>query len=228
MRENEFYPIVEHFYSLQGEGYWTGTPMYFFRLAQCPVGKVPGICRSWDGRSFVCDTGEAYRGSKSEWHPYTHIREKLTAFEMWDIVRKAGCKRMLLTGGEPLIYSIRALLEVAHPALNETVHVETSGTVSFDVSLPVWYTVSPKYEYKQDCLAAANELKLLVDEDVNELDLLERFCCFPNKKVYIQPVEEPGNQDQTGRNVRRAVELCLKHPERLRLSLQTHKWLAIR
>lgn len=227
MHKSENYPVVEHFYSLQGEGFWTGTPMYFFRLAQCPVGKVPGICRSWDGRSFICDTGESYAGSKAEWHPYTKVRYHMSSVEMWDLVRKAGCKRMLLTGGEPLIYDVRPLVFMADKSRNETVHVETSGTVSYDPSLSMWVTVSPKEEYKDDAVRWANELKVLVDQDVNETELLRRFVIL-GKRTYVQPIEDTKDREQTLRNMGRAIDLCLKHPEQLRLSLQTHKYLEIR
>ena len=222
------YNVAEHFYSIQGEGFWAGTSMYFVRLSQCPVGQHAGICRSWDGRSFICDTGNSYKGDhKAEWHPYTQVNFRLSEDEIWKLARLAGSNRIVVTGGEPLIYDLTPIWKAARADEGEAVHVETSGTVEFDQHVPMWYTVSPKLDYKESCVRWANEIKLLVDEDTREQDVLDKFV-RPHKWTFLQPIEEMDNTEQTRRNTCRAMMLVMRHPQKLRLSLQTHKYLEIR
>lgn len=214
------YKIVEKFHSIQGEGYWTGTPMAFVRLAQCPVGGALGICKSWNGEEFLCDTGRAYHDSrvhKSEHHSYTEVNEELTAEE---IVEWANRKHICITGGEPFIYDLSPLLRLYH-----MLHVETSGTVPIPIRMKdfLWLTVSPKFNYLPESLRCADEIKLLVHHQtsVNEIGLIRKEV--PNKDLYLQPIE---NRDWQ-QNLRRAIELCEQIPN-CKLSVQLHKYLGLR
>lgn len=227
------FKIVELFDSIQGEGYFTGTPMTFARLAQCPVGGPRGICKTADGKPFVCDTGASYKSrSKTEFHPYTEVNLNLTAQDIIERVRKsAPVPRICITGGEPFIYTIE---EIAKLALDRgiAVHIETSGTHEperdvFHLFYQTWVTWSPKAGYKYSFLSLAKEIKLLIDHTTTpefvsgwSADALRRNIYFS-----IQPIDD-ANKEVRRRNYELALKLCLEHG--YRLSMQTHKILEVR
>ena len=128
------YQVNEIFYSLQGEGCWTGTPMVFVRLSGCNL-RCP-----W------CDTDHA----------------SFTEMSAEEIVRQAlacggSCRRICLTGGEPSLQADAALLDAFHAA-GYAVHVETNGTRPLPEGVD-WVTVSPKSAI---VLTRADELKLVL------------------------------------------------------------------
>jgi organic radical activating enzyme len=132
--------LAEIFYSVQGEGTWTGTPAVFVRLAGCNLS-----C------SF-CDTDYALRFIAS-------IEDVIAR------VRTAGgaCPMVIVTGGEPLAQRATLALIDALRADGRRVHIESNGTI--DVTLPsdVWLTVSPKERLHPRMAARADEAKLIVD-----------------------------------------------------------------
>jgi len=228
-------PVAEIFDSIQGEGFWVGTPMRFVRLAGCPVGKKaskdfyeihPTIassptfqkqsaCQTWDGRFFPCDTDFSC-------HSYMGVDEMLG-----DMVQQHVC----LTGGEPLIHQKR-LIELGFFqqvfAKRTQVHIETSGTIMLHPSLQydsrVWITVSPKAGFLPEMISNfANEVKLLVDENFDE----SKFTCMPSPQanVYVSPINDEKTVNQE--NVQRALKILGNHPE-WRLSCQWHKFLNLR
>lgn len=131
------YRVNEIFYSLQGEGFWTGTPMVFVRLSGCNL-QCP-FCDT-DHRSF----------------------RAMTAEEMVSAVRLCGgaCRRICLTGGEPSLQADDALIRAFHHA-GYTIHMETNGTHALPAGVD-WVTLSPKSAI---VLQAANELKLVFTPD---------------------------------------------------------------
>src|SRR5438128_6523990 len=138
------YSITEHFTSVQGEGFWVGTPMHFVRLAHCPVGKTRGMCTNWDGKQFVCDTGPSYKPPfGAEWHNYEEVNDRVDGTTIWSWLDK--CKHLCLTGGEPLAYD---LLDIIHKIPDGArLHIETSGTITHPGITKygnVWVTLSPK------------------------------------------------------------------------------------
>ncbi|MEM1268466.1 MAG: 7-carboxy-7-deazaguanine synthase QueE [Bacteroidota bacterium] len=194
------YPIVEHFYTVQGEGAWTGRAAYFIRTAGCDVGCP------W------CDTKESWEESA---HPH------LTVGELLAHVREAGAETVVITGGEPTMHDLGPLTRVLQDAGLEC-HLETSGaypiTGTFD-----WVTLSPK-KYKPphpSVYPLANDLKIVV---VNKSDFRwaeqHAALCPDGTKLWLQP--EWGQQ----RRLPLIIEYVKTHPK-WRISLQTHKYLEI-
>lgn len=187
--------IAEIFYSIQGEGTWTGTPAVFVRLAGCNL--------SCD----FCDTDYALKLLMS-------VNEVLAA------VRRASpsCPTVILTGGEPLAQAATPALIQALRADGRRVHLESNGTVFVDLPDDVWLCVSPKERVDPATAARANEAKLIVDGRVPE----EHLSLFPHlSTVLLQP---EGNKPE---NVAIALEHVRRHPQRFRLSLQTHKLIGV-
>ena len=157
------YRVNEIFYSLQGEGFWTGTPMVFLRFSGCNL-QCP-----------FCDTD--HTGSR-----------KMTAEEIMDeIVRVGGdCRRVCVTGGEPGLQLDSALVEALHRQ-EFKLHVETNGTRALPEGVD-WVTVSPKSDVdglKGDgtvVLERADEVKIVyLGQDV------EKWATFPAAAHFLQP-----------------------------------------
>ena len=143
------YKVNEIFYSLQGEGYWTGTPMVFVRLSGCNL-KCP-----W------CDTSH-----KSG--------VEMTADEIADAVDRANTgdtRRICLTGGEPLLQADAPLLDALH-ARNYLIHVETNGTLPRPEGLD-WVTMSPK---GKTALTNPDEIKVVFEGGTPDLGKWEALC----------------------------------------------------
>jgi 7-carboxy-7-deazaguanine synthase len=221
--------VLEIFDSLQGEGYWTGTPMTFVRLAGCNAPELGLDCVRW------CDTA-------GSWDPRSG--ETLTAAE---VVERVHFPRLCLTGGEPLLQAdaVAALVAEAHRC-GIRVHLETNGTVApspvgavigtdyvpglggwesdetFD-----WTVVSPKppeYRVAPGWTGLMDELKLVVDDSM-DTSTAERLASEHREAIVsVQPVWRGGSARESEQ---RALRLVLEHPD-WRLSLQTHKFLGIR
>jgi len=188
--------LAEIFYSVQGEGTWTGTPAVFVRLAGCNLN-----CR-------FCDTDFSVRAFASV---ETIVAE----------VRALGgdCPMIVLTGGEPLAQVESSDLIAALRADGRRVHIESNGSIPVTLADDVWLTVSPKERLHPAMAARANEVKLIVDGRVPD----EWLAAFPRDlPTFLQP---EGNKRA---NVELALEAAKARPERLRLGLQTHKFIGIR
>jgi 7-carboxy-7-deazaguanine synthase len=153
--------LSEIFYSVQGEGAWTGTPAVFVRLAGCNL-----AC------SF-CDTDYA-------------LRFLAAVPEIVSRVRETGgdCPMVILTGGEPLAQAETPALIAALRADGRRVHIETNGTIDVDLPDDVWLTVSPKERLHPAMAARANEAKLIVDGRIPD----EWVGAFPpTTPIALQP-----------------------------------------
>lgn len=153
--------LAEIFYSVQGEGTWTGTPAVFVRLAGCNLG------------CDFCDTDYALKFIASVGDVVARVREA-----------GSDCPLVILTGGEPLAQRETVALIDALRADGRRVHVESNGTI--DVALPadVWLTVSPKERLHPAMAARADEAKLIVDGRVPE----EWRASFgPRTQLFLQP-----------------------------------------
>ncbi|MEN8250825.1 MAG: 7-carboxy-7-deazaguanine synthase QueE [Bacteroidota bacterium] len=140
-------PVMESFYSLQGEGVFRGTPAYFIRIAGCDVGCT------W------CDVKESWDAEKYNEVEVTELANKVV---------DSGTKIAVITGGEPLMYKLDSLTdELRNKGID--VHLETSGSYPLSGDWD-WICVSPK-KFKAplpDVLSRADELKIIV---VNKHDL---------------------------------------------------------
>jgi organic radical activating enzyme len=230
--------VLEIFDSLQGEGYWTGTPMTFVRLAGCNAPELGLDCMRW------CDTAGSWDAAGGD------LRMAAT------IVAAAHFSRICLTGGEPLLQNagVAKLVAEAHRC-GVRVHLETNGTVAppphseeefFD-----WVVVSPKppgYFVAEEWEGLIDELKLVVDERMDAAIAERLAAAHPEAIVSVQPVwgeaasepatsgAGPGGASASTRAAApndpasaeaRAVRLVMEHPD-WRLSLQMHKFLGIR
>jgi organic radical activating enzyme len=125
---------------------------------------------------------------------------------------------VILTGGEPLAQSQTPALVEALRRDGRRVHIESNGTIYSELPDDVWLCVSPKERVDPRMAARANEAKLIVDERVPE----EHLPLFPDKPtILLQP---EGNRPA---NVAIALEYAKAHPQRFRLSLQTHKLIGV-
>jgi 7-carboxy-7-deazaguanine synthase len=195
------YPVMESFYTLQGEGVHSGSAAYFIRLAGCDVG-----C-SW------CDVKDSWQ---TEGYPV------LTDDELVDRALDSGTEIVVITGGEPLMYNLDSLTAKLQLVGLRT-HIETSGAHPFSGSWD-WVCVSPK-KFKEplpEVLGHANELKVIV---VNKHDFEwgEKYSeLVPEQCTRIfQP--EWSKSDK----VTPAVIDYIRNSPKWRLSLQTHKYLDI-
>ena len=223
--------MIEVFDSLQGEGYWTGTPMTFVRLAGCNAPELGLDCVRW------CDT-------PGSWDPAGG--EVLTAAA---IVAQAHLPRICLTGGEPLLQAegVAELVAEAH-RYGVRVHLETNGTVPFSgdagESFFDWAVVGPKppeYRIAPEWEGLIDELQLVIDGHMDAARAERLAAAHREAIVSVQPAWEGpdagesaaaaaaggGAAESGASTVARAVRLVMEHPD-WRLSLQTHKFLGIR
>jgi 7-carboxy-7-deazaguanine synthase len=136
-------------------------------------------------------------------------------------VRAEGgdCPMVILTGGEPLAQAETLALIPALQADGRRVHVESNGTIFTELPDDVWLCVSPKERVDPRMAKRANEAKLIVDGRVPE----EHLPLFEGQStVLLQP---EGNKPS---NVALAVDYAKRHPQRFKISLQTHKYMGVR
>mgnify|MGYP002625583548 CR=1 FL=1 len=155
------YGINEIFYSLQGEGFWTGTPAVFLRFAGCNL------------RCPFCDTD--YAASQPMDEDAIVINLKKSA---------PGCHRIIVTGGEPALQLDQPLVDRLH-AEGYTIHVETNGTRALPDGID-WITFSPKQDWQaaaKTALTGADELKLVYTGQADA----DRWLAFPATHYFLQP-----------------------------------------
>jgi organic radical activating enzyme len=134
-------------------------------------------------------------------------------------VEGGDCPMVILTGGEPLAQAETPALIDALRRDGRRVHIESNGTIYTELPDDVWLCVSPKERVDPRMAQRANEAKLIVDERVPE----EHLQLFTGKPVIL--LQPEGNKQK---NVEIALEYAKAHPERFRLSLQTHKMIGVR
>lgn len=153
--------LAEIFYSVQGEGTWTGTPAVFVRLAGCNLNCA------------FCDTDYALKFIATVPEVVAAVRE-----------RGGDCPMVVVTGGEPFAQTETLALIAALRADGRRVHVESNGTLAVDLPADVWLTVSPKERLDPAMAARANEAKLIVDGRVPA----EWDAAFPPRTPrFLQP-----------------------------------------
>ncbi len=200
VEKGEMLPLMEAFYTIQGEGYHTGTPAYFIRIGGCDVG-----CH-W------CDVKESWN---ADLHPPTETDLIVTR-------AKAYSNTVVITGGEPLTWDMTILTEKLKQA-GIKIHIETSGcypvTGEWD-----WFCLSPKKNKLpvQRAYDIANELKVIV---YNKHDFIfaEEQAAKVNADtiLFLQP--EWSKREEI---IPLIVAYVMDNPK-WRVSLQTHKYLNI-
>lgn len=194
-------PVMEYFYTVQGEGFHSGRPAFFIRLAGCDVGCV------W------CDV-------KESWNPVQHPLIPISILVNEALLSKSGF--VVITGGEPAMYELTVLVDRLHENAIE-VAIETSGCYPLKGKVD-WYCFSPK-KFKAPCDEAyerANELKVVVAHST-DLHWGEGHAnrVNANCKLYFQP--EWSKQERFLPNI---IDFVKKHPK-WKISLQTHKFMKI-
>lgn len=197
----EYLPVMESFYTIQGEGFYSGTPAYFIRLGGCDVGCV------W------CDVKESWDASQFEWF---HVR---------DIVKEAkesGARVVVITGGEPLMYNLSSLTRELKAHGLQT-NIETSGAHPLSGEWD-WICFSPK-KFKaplDEFYSASHELKVIA---YNKSDFQwaqahgEKMT--GDAQMFLQP-EWSKEKEMTPL----IVDFVKRNP-RWKISLQTHKYMDI-
>jgi 7-carboxy-7-deazaguanine synthase len=194
-------PVMEDFYTLQGEGFHQGKAAYFIRLGGCDVGCV------W------CDVKDSWDAGR---HPLRKIDDLVAA------VKKNNGKIVVITGGEPLMHDLTALTEKLHEA-GLRMHMETSGSSPLSGQWD-WITLSPK-KFKEplpEILPHANELKIVV---FNKSDFAwaEKWAqkVGPHCILYLQPEWSKANV------VTPLIIDYIKANPRWQLSMQIHKYINV-
>lgn len=194
-------PVMEHFYTLQGEGYHQGRAAYFVRLGGCDVGCV------W------CDVKDSWDASR---HPVMTVEQILQE------IQATPAKIVVITGGEPLMHPLGPLTQTLQAAGLQT-HIETSGAHPLSGQWN-WICVSPK-KFKAplpEILPLANELKVVVFNK-SDFDWAEKYASLaaPQCRLYLQP-----EWDRAAQVTPLIVDYIKAHPQ-WELSLQVHKYIQV-
>lgn len=239
------YPIAETFHSVQGEGVWTGTPMFFIRLAGCNVGKYDNnfpeapelvydkqdfplfeshkhsICTTHQGEQFLCDT---------DYHSHT----KLNWLEIEDeLVAPHLPLHTCITGGEPFLHDLYPLVDHLQES-RQLVHIETSGTKHMPSwtyrgegikRRQLWITCCPKAGFLAENYHIPHEWKFLAGPGFDPQSVKDFLLEEEKRPVFIQPINGVNEVDQEA--VARCLEIVKRNPS-WRLSAQLHKYLQVR
>ena len=194
-------PVMEYFYTIQGEGNHQGRAAFFIRLGGCDVGCV------W------CDVKDSWDASK---HPLKSIESLL------ELVEETPAKLVVITGGEPLMHNLFELTAALKAAGFET-NIETSGSHPLSGKWD-WICLSPK-KFKAplpEVVPFANELKVVI---FNKSDFAwaEQYAAqvSPQCKLYLQP-----EWDKAAIVTPLIIEYIKANPQ-WQLSLQIHKYINV-
>jgi organic radical activating enzyme len=195
------YPVMEYFYTLQGEGYHQGKAAFFIRLGGCDVGCV------W------CDVKESWDAEK---HP------QLTIDHLISEIKKTPARIVVITGGEPLMHPLEPLTKALKEAGYQT-HIETSGSHPLS-GIWDWICLSPK-KFKAplpEILTQAHELKVVI-YNRTDFEWAETYAGKVNKncKLYLQP-----EWDKRDSMTPLIIEYIKAHPQ-WELSAQIHKFIHV-
>lgn len=175
--------VNEIFYSLQGEGFYTGTASVFVRLSGCNL------------RCPFCDTDHA-EGAE------------MTEEEIVEKVAKFPARHVVITGGEPSLFLTKSLVDQLHKA-GKYVAVETNGTRALPLNVD-WITLSPKDAFVESgvpVLTQCDEMKVVFDGSP-----LPDYSLITTRHRFLQPCDT-GNVVHNAEIVRQAISYILSHPE---------------
>jgi 7-carboxy-7-deazaguanine synthase len=213
------FPVMESFYTLQGEGFHQGKAAYFIRLGGCDVGCV------W------CDVKESWEEEK---HPRITIEEIIegakNSVDSWQLtvdrsntnIEHRSSNIVVITGGEPLMHDCTALTDQLHHAGFDT-HIETSGAHPVSGEWD-WICLSPK-KFKAplpEILPLANELKIVVFNS-SDFEWAEKYAALvsPSCKLFLQP---EWSKSQT---ITPLIIDYIKANPKWEFSLQLHKYIHV-
>lgn len=201
LKESKMLPVMEHFYTLQGEGFHQGRAAYFIRLGGCDVGCV------W------CDVKDSWN---AENHPKLEIKDIVAA------IKKTPAQLVVITGGEPLLHHLDELTNQLKAAGLQT-NIETSGAHPLSGKWD-WICLSPK-KFKAplpEILPKANELKVVIFNK-SDLEWAEQYAALvsPSCKLYLQP-----EWDKAAQMIPLITDYIKAHPV-WELSLQIHKYINV-
>ncbi|CAI9430196.1 7-carboxy-7-deazaguanine synthase [Candidatus Ornithobacterium hominis] len=196
----EYLPIMEDFYTLQGEGAHTGKASYFIRIGGCDVG-----CH-W------CDVKESWDASK---HPITSIKTLIERIP-------ENVKTVVLTGGEPSSYNLYPLTKLLKQR-GFKIHMETSGSNEIRGHVD-WICLSPKKLQRpvEKVINNAHELKCIIYNQ-NDFKFAEEYAAKVKEscELFLQP-----EWSKSKGIVPQIIHYILKNPK-WKISIQTHKFLNI-
>jgi 7-carboxy-7-deazaguanine synthase len=198
---NSTLPVMEHFYTIQGEGFYQGKAAYFVRLGGCDVGCV------W------CDVKDSWDAGK---HPVISIEDIIKP------IVEAKANLAVITGGEPLLHNLDELTKALHDNNIQT-NIETSGSSPLSGDWD-WICVSPK-KFKaplDEVVAKADELKVVIFNK-SDFDWAEQYAakCKPGCKLFLQP-----EWDKSSQMLPFIIDYVKAHPQ-WEISLQVHKYMNI-
>jgi len=194
-------PVMEHFYTLQGEGFHQGRAAYFIRLGGCDVGCV------W------CDVKESWDADK-------HLKFEVESLRQE--VEKTPANIIVITGGEPLMHDLAELTQELQRSGFKT-HLETSGAYPLTGHWD-WICLSPK-KFKAPLpgiSSKADELKVIIFNR-SDFDWAEKYAAqvSPNCKLYLQP-----EWDKAAQMTPLIIDYIKDNPK-WELSLQIHKYINV-
>jgi organic radical activating enzyme len=200
IKTGKMLPLMEAFYTIQGEGAHTGTAAYFIRIGGCDVG-----CH-W------CDVKESWDANL---HPPTHT----------DVIvenAKKYADTVVITGGEPLMWSLNYITSELQKN-NIKTHIETSGAYTFSGKWD-WFCLSPKKTKLplDEVYDKADELKMII-HNLNDFKFAEEEALKVNGNcnLFLQP-----EWSKREKMIPIIVDYVMKNPK-WKVSLQTHKYLEI-
>jgi len=201
LEESVQYPVMEHFYTLQGEACFSGQAAYFIRLAGCDVGCV------W------CDVKESWDAA---------LYPKISVKKLMDYVEAFPGKIVVVTGGEPTLHQLDALTRAIKDRGLRS-HIETAATAPISGDWD-WVTISPK-KFKSplpENMQRANELKVVIFHPSDFAWAEKHAAMVPSDcKLYLQP-----EWDKREAMLPLLIDYIQRHPQ-WQLSLQTHKYIHI-
>lgn len=204
--ETQLLPVMEHFYTIQGEGFHQGKAAYFIRLGGCDVGCV------W------CDVKDSWDASQ---HPKFSI-EEIINMAVTGTAEKHQKMLAVITGGEPLMHPLDNLTKALKKRGFQT-NIETSGAHPLSGQWD-WICLSPK-KFKAplpEIIKMAHELKVVI---FNKADFAwaEKFAALVNPDccLYLQP-----EWDKAAAVTPLIIEYIKQHPQ-WRISLQIHKYINV-
>ncbi len=194
-------PLIDEFYTIQGEGFHFGKAAYFIRIGGCDIG-----C-NW------CDTKYSWKANKDKLADVKDITKN---------VIKTKAKTIVVTGGEPTLYNLTILCNEMKNNNIET-YIETSGAHKLTGTWD-WICLSPKKNAPpcNDIILKANELKIIINDN-SDFEWAEKYLKLvnPNCYLFLQP-------EWSKKNILtpKVVEYVKQNPK-WRISIQAHKYMHI-